>query len=426
MLKRLRNLALAAVITLSTGIAFGSFRYSLSPVAFVEQAVRVIAASVLAVAYRADMDYVEQAMRTYRVGAKPVSRQKVEERWRRLEAAVPGLKVLPEHEEYGDTSTVPFIYESPDAEYLQELKRQHGLDALVGAAPDEYGAMARLARWVGTRWDHGTDAVPGGNQVCNPSAVVRAGERGAKFWCEIAARTMVHAATAVGWQARLITASRDGYTWEHAVAELWSNQYRKWFVVDTDFNVILERDGVPLSAHEMVHEGESLQAAGELKVVPFADPKPSLPVEDLVPFFAYVHVDMRNDWCSRPLRRGSPAGGDRATWWTARDSLGPVLTVRKRVDNPEQFNWPVNVVQLLAGDAHRSGAVGVGIDLEASGYGPAIEAIEVALDDGGWVAAQGAVVHLPLSPGRHQVAGRLALRFGRGGPESRLKLDYTP
>ena len=155
---------------------------------------------------------------------------------------------------------VPFVFESPDAPHLVALRKRFDLDSVVAGSGGEYGAQMRLATWIGTRFQHGTDKVPGGRQVCDPVAVIDAGQKGARFWCEIAARTMTQAATAVGWPARVITASRDAYTWEHAVAELWSNQFDKWFVVDPDFNVVFEADGVPLSAWELVHQGPALQA----------------------------------------------------------------------------------------------------------------------------------------------------------------------
>src|ERR1700730_6625402 len=107
--------------------------------------------------------------------------------------------------------------------------------------------MLKLGAWVGTRWNHGSDPLAGARDACNPAAIVAAGARGAKDWCEIAARTPGHAASSLGWPARVITASRDGYTWEHAIAELWSDDFGKWFAMDTDFNVVYESNGIPLS-----------------------------------------------------------------------------------------------------------------------------------------------------------------------------------
>ena len=284
---------------------------------------------------------------------------------------------------------------------------------------DEYDAMLKLGAWVGTRWDHGTDEVPGGTQVCDPSAVVAAGTKGAKFWCEIAARTLAHAADSLGWPSRVITGSRDGHTWEHAVAEIWSNQFDKWFAIDADFNVVYENGGVPLSAFELSTQGERLQREGALQVRHIAPAKASLPLVDLIPFFAYVHVDLRTDWCTRPLPRGSPAGGDRATWWTARRTLPRVLTAKVRVDDAQTFDWRVNEVAIYATAASPS-AAGTQIQIALAAYSPVFERFEVSVDDAAWSAVEDARQTLVFSAGEHRVRARVLTGNGAEGPVSQV------
>ncbi|MGH9906455.1 MAG: hypothetical protein ACRD8U_12845, partial [Pyrinomonadaceae bacterium] len=284
-------------------------------------------------------------------------------------------------------------------------------------------AMLRLGGWLGTRWDHGTDEVPGGSLVCDPSTIVNAGERGARYWCEIAARTTIEAATALGWPARLLTASRDGYTWEHAVAELWSNQFSKWFVMDTDFNVVYESAGVPLSAFELSHQGEQLQNGGRLRVRAIAPAKPSLPFKDLVPFYAYVHVDMRNDWCSRPLKQGSPAGGDLATWWTARPAFSRILTAKRRVDDRAVFDWNVNSVAIHASAARRYDDGQLWLEIGLTGYSPTFEAFEASVDGQPWNRIEGGVHSFSVASGIHTVGARLVTTSGYRGAESEIKFE---
>jgi hypothetical protein len=170
---------------------------------------------------------------------------------------------------------IPFIYQNPEVDYLKDFKNQYELDKIAGSG-SEYERMVNVFHWLGTLFDHGSDDVPGGNIAFHPVDVVEAGARGSRFWCEIAAKMTVHAATALGWPARLMTASRDGYRWEHALAEVWSNQFNKWFVVDTDYNVIYEANGVPLSGYELCHFGPELQRQGALHVRSIAPVKPSM------------------------------------------------------------------------------------------------------------------------------------------------------
>jgi hypothetical protein len=245
------------------------------------------------------------------------------------------------------SNTPVFVPERSDAPHLQDLRKHYDLDAVIAQATSEYDAQLKLAAWVGTRFEHGTDEVPGGRQVCDPVAVFQAGQNGARFWCEIAAYSMIHAASAVGWPARMITASTDGHTWEHAVAELWSTQHKKWFVVDTDFNVVFEYHGVPLSAWELVHDAPQVKQSGQLTVRRFAKFKEGLTPQDLLRLFAYTHVDYRTDWCTRPLRKASPAGGDLNTRWTSRSGHAPKLTPIARASTRAEFEQAVELNALI-------------------------------------------------------------------------------
>ena len=279
--------------------------------------------------------------------------------------------------------------------------------------------------WLGTRWDHGTDRVPGGPLVCDPVKVISAGEKGAKFWCEIAARTAVDAATAVGSTSRLLTASSDGYTWEHAVAEFWSNQYEKWFVIDTDFNCVYEYEGVPLSGFELCHRGNELQKSGKLIVREIAPSKKSLPMTDLIPYYRYIHIDMRSDWCSRPLAEGSPAGGDLSTWWTSRPSLHHLLTAKRRVDDAALFNWAVNWVSIYALNAEKASDGRTSVEIGLAGYSPTFEAFEVSFDGDEWHRIEQPNYILNAGAGDHLIRARLLTISGYTGPVSEVSFHVS-
>ena len=309
-----RNLILAATLApmfcAAAGLALVTSSTGLPVRVAAEQVARIAAAKVGAVIYSDDL-----------VKARSLAQQRGQ---------------------HSTTSNAPvFVPERPDAPHLQALRKRYDLDAVIAQATREYDAQLKLAAWVGTRFEHGTDEVPGGRQVCDPVAVFQAGQNGARFWCETAAYSMIHAASAVGWPARMITASTDGHTWEHAVAELWSTQHKKWFVVDTDFNVVFEHNGVPLSAWELVHDAPQLKQLGQLTVRRFAKFKEGLVPQDLLRLYAYAHTDYRTDWCTRPLRLASPAGGDLNTRWTSRSGFEPKLTPITRASTRAEFEQAV-------------------------------------------------------------------------------------
>jgi hypothetical protein len=398
----------------------------LTPIEFLEKSTRSIAVPVYSYIYKEDIKYIQQATNKYWIGYYNTSETSLES-WKRLEKAVPGFRLISNNLKEPIRYSIPFVYENPKAGYLQAFRERYHLDSLIRESNDEYSAMLNLGAWLGTRWDHGADTVPGGNTACDPIAVIEAGNRGAKFWCEIAARMTVHAAMALGWQARLVTASRDGYTWEHAVAELWSNQFNKWFVIDTDFNVVYENLGIPLSAFEISHLGEQLKNKEQLTIRSIAKQKKSLPLIDLIPFYNYVHIDIRNDWCSRPLRPGSPAGGDYATWWTARPLLNPVLTAKIRVDNQDKFDWKVNFVGIHLINAERLHTEKLLLEVALRGYSPVYKAFELFIDDRLLMPIRESVYQFSVSSGDHTLKARLITdSISQLSPVSQISFSFMP
>ena len=393
---------------------FGGCAYfRLTPQQFAAQAIRVAATYLFAWLYRQDRHDAEALCKRYRRGLA-ASREDACAAFAHVpQADAARIEISFPHAASG--SDIPFVYESPDAPPLKTLREAYRLRDIIRDAASEYDAMLRLGAWVGTRWDHGTDAVPGGSAILNPTAVIQAGAQGAKFWCEIAAKTLVLAAISLGWAARLTTTSRDGYTWEHAVAEVWSNQFRKWFVIDPDFNIVYEVDGVPLSAFELCHRGIELAQANRLSTRLIAPTKLSLPFTDLLAFYAYAHIEMRTDWHTRRLRRGSPAGGDLQTWRTARRDFKPLLTARIRQDDSLRFDWPINTVMVAACRLERCEECAT-FHLALIGYCPYFKTFQARLNDGEWQESASGLFQFALTPGHHALFTRVVTSSGAFGP----------
>jgi hypothetical protein len=377
--KAIKRIGLAAtVVAIAAYLSVIAWYWNrgLPPLRTTEQLARIVVANVGTVIYQTDAVQAQKLAEASYVGELP-------------------------------SEIVPFVFESADAPHLVALRKRFDLDSVVAGPGGEYDAQMRLATWIGTRFQHGTDEVPGGRQVCDPVAVIDAGQKGSRFWCEIAARTMTQAATAVGWPARVITASRDAYPWEHAVAELWSNQFDKWFVVDPDFNVVFEADGVPLSAWELVHQGPALQASNRLVIKRFAPLKQGIEPQDLVQFFAYAHIDKRNDWCSRSLAVGSPAGGDLAALWTSRPGRGPALTQIPKAASREQFDFPLNRVKTrvtqLSGDRY---------SISLSTHSPVFSRFERKISDGSWQHVPGLTSQIEQTEATGEMTFRVITRRG--------------
>jgi len=147
---------------------------------------------------------------------------------------------------------LPFITIPFEDPYLAGLRQKYGLEKVVEGARDEWIAQLRLKEWV-------HKAIPGGNPKVRATRAVEIldyASRGETFYCTHYAITYVECALALGWQARKIAVDRKhgpeglGST-HHGVAEVWSNLFRKWVVIDPQSNLHFEKRGQPLSAWEI-------------------------------------------------------------------------------------------------------------------------------------------------------------------------------
>jgi len=419
----IRKILCALVLLLF--IVWGSLSYyfSLSPIDFIKHTTKSAGYYVFSVIYQDDLVETEKIIKNYYIGNNNlINNVDPLLTWKALEEK--NIKIIEIKGFYSSllSKKIPFIYEDPNSLDLRDFRERYFLNNPMSGLQTEYSNMLSLIAFMGTRWEHGTDVVPGGAKIFDLNEIIEAGENGKKFWCEIAAESAVKAASAMGWPARLVTLSRDGYKWEHAVAEFWSNEYKKWFVVDTDFNVLFKKKDIPLSAWELCHYGNDYQKSGQLEVFHFAPPKNNLPYIDLLPYFSYIHIDLRNDWRSRILPRGSPAGGELSTWWTARDAMHPIFTIEKRVDDKARFNWPVNVCAIYVESLKIKNNEDI-ITLELAGYSPYFENWMILIDDGTWQDVNSNTQRFPFKKGIHTISARIKLKNGFMGLVSSVKFE---
>jgi hypothetical protein len=76
-----------------------------------------------------------------------------------------------------------------------------------------------------------------------------------QFFCSHYALTFLQAGIALGWYTRKLGVDCDHLRGEeerhHGIVDIWSNQYRKWYVVDVMHNLHFEKDNIPLNALEV-------------------------------------------------------------------------------------------------------------------------------------------------------------------------------
>ena len=148
-----------------------------------------------------------------------------------------------------------FKFDSFDNPKLTDLRQRYHLDEVIAPGKDEFEKQVRLVDWVNHRF----------KKFGKPSAAVHGAlqilpaiDEGNSFFCTQYGEVMVSAAASLGWVDRPLALRRpdshgSGST-EHTSTEIWSNQYRKWIVLDPTFAMYFEKDGVPLSAYEFRQE----------------------------------------------------------------------------------------------------------------------------------------------------------------------------
>ena len=148
-----------------------------------------------------------------------------------------------------------FKFDSYDNPKLKELRERYHLDEVVAPGKDEFDRQVLLVDWVNHRFKKfGKPSSPARGAL----EILPAIDEGNSFFCSHYGDVMVSAAASLGWVDRPLALRRpnnrgSGST-EHTSTEIWSNQYRKWVVLDPTFAMYFEKEGVPLSAYEFRQE----------------------------------------------------------------------------------------------------------------------------------------------------------------------------
>jgi hypothetical protein len=148
-----------------------------------------------------------------------------------------------------------FRFDSVDNPKLRALRERYRLDEVVAPGATEFDKQVLLLDWVNHRFrKFGKPSSPARGALDILDAV----DQGNSFFCSHYGDVFVSAAASMGWVDRPLALRRpdnvgDGST-EHTSTEIWSNQYRKWVMLDPTFAMYVEKDGVPLSAYEVRQE----------------------------------------------------------------------------------------------------------------------------------------------------------------------------
>lgn len=197
--------------------------------------------------------------------------------------------------------TLPVRFEHFAMARLSELRTREQLDTVVAGAATEFDAILKLRDWVAAQFPHTTpDPYPAWDAMIILDEI-RAGRTGG--FCAQFSQVLLQSLAALGVPARYIEIGTETNPINHFPIEVWSNDFDKWVVIDADFILHFERNGVPLSAAE-VHDAYVSGQTGAVTIVegPRAPGHPAaadLPQRTLEMYY-YVRYPLKADHAFAP------------------------------------------------------------------------------------------------------------------------------
>jgi hypothetical protein len=323
-----------------------------------------------------------------------------------------------------------FRFDSADNPKLQELRQRYQLDVVVAPGQDEFDRQMRLLDWVHHRFTRfGRPSV----ETRGALEILQAIDDGHTFFCSQYAHVFVSAAASLGWIDRELALRRHqdrpgAGSSEHSTTEIWSNQYRKWIMMDPTANMYIEKQGVPLNAYEIRQEWFDREGRDLVFVVGKERKrhrKADLPIL-LGRFAGFGDLTVPADELDKygfigyiPNTDLMDAGLDYAQMFIVKDHLceGTRWHVRTVPADPGVDPYfPVNQAALrLASDQDK-------IRVRLRTLTPNFKGYEVRLDGGPWGSA-GESLPWSIHPGRNRLEVRTVNQFGVEGPISTVDVE---
>lgn len=329
-----------------------------------------------------------------------------------------------------DDYTRRFRFDAHGNPKLKELREAYGLAEVVAPGRDEFERQLLLLDWTHRRF--GKFGTPT-SKPRGALEILKDVEAGQTFYCAHYATTFCSAAASLGWVDRLLALRRHrdypgSGSPEHTSTELWSNQHRKWVMMDPTLNLHVEKGGVPLNAYEIRTEWFERGGADLVFVVGKERRryrKDELPVV-LGRFAGFGDLALLPNEMEKygftgyiPNTDLMDAGPDYAKMFIVKDRFCEGTTWHARTVPADPARDPYFPIGQAAPTlAAEDGRVKVGFRTLT----PNFQEYRVRLDGGDWRACDG-VLLWTLKPGANRLEARTLNRFGVEGPVTTVELE---
>lgn len=324
-----------------------------------------------------------------------------------------GVKITGIHNYDISEHASKFQYEDLTAPQLKFLREKYDLDKLT-VGPTEMDRFIILRNWIKNTIQRGRpkDIDYNFNAI---DILARAG-KGETFFCSEYSTVFVQCALSLGFQARYV-----GLFKGHAVAEVWSNQFAKWIVMDVDNNLHYEMDGEPLSALELHRAFEDDRLDGIHAVcgpghVAISDEKK----KGLISYYHEFFVRMRNDWFSHKYPHWHHKGNSIMNSLEWQDGFtGDNMLVSQTTGDEKRLYFPIDTVSLRMTSGSSQDTPMVIFDT----FTPSFSHFLVGIDAGRTEEHKSSFYKWHLHKGVNQLKIRAVNLLGVEGPESYIKLE---
>ena len=325
-----------------------------------------------------------------------------------------------------------FKFDAFDNPKLKALRERYHFDEIVGPGKTEFERQLLLLDWANHQLKKfGKPTSPARGAL----DILTANEAGNTFFCAHYGDVFVSAAASMGWVDRAMALRRPDHigsgSTEHTSTEIWSNQYRKWIMLDPTFAMYVERGGVPLSAYELRQEW-LVKGGQELTFVLDKDRKrfhkSDIPVfrqryagfGDLVLDGGALNVYAFIGYI--PNTNLMDAGPDYGKMFITQDAICDGTKWHKRTipaDPAHDPYFPINQSAMtLAGDG---GNIGVSLKTLT----PNFKTYLARMDGGGWRAMPASFTWTPHA-GANRLEVKTVNQFGVDGPVSTAEVSVKP
>lgn len=307
-----------------------------------------------------------------------------------------------------------FQYEDFYNHDVQALRDKYSLDRLVVSAKTDLEKFIILREWVRGRIEEGRPKNVDYN--FNALNILERAGRGERFFCSETATVFAQCVISLGYTGRYL-----GLFKGHILAEVWSNDFNKWVIMDVGDNLHYERFGVPLSALEL-HMALESGDFSDISVLYGIDKK-HLSADERDFYISYYRdffVRMRNDWFSNKYPHWHPKGNSimNGLEWQGQRNSDNILVAR-RTSNSKELNFCLNIVSIMCDKSNSSGEE---IQLIFNTFTPGFSNFLFSVDDGAKVKGDNRRLTWKIHKGRNKIEVMAVNVLGVSGSPSEIEL----